>query len=360
MSTGWPCSRGAGPQPVIIAGMEPRERLYHMILGYRATQAIRAAAQLGICDVLAPEPMPSEEAAVRVDADAGMLLRLMRLLAALGVLTEAADGRFANTEMGDLLRTDVAGSLRSTVIGLCEESWWNAWGALPRGIRAEGIPFELVNGRSSWDEMRDNPVVAARFNSFMTSQTETFLPQLLRQFDFSTVGHVVDVGGGNGALLAGILRANPGARGTVCDLEAGLSGARDYLEAQGVASRGNVVPGSFFDSVPAGADVYLLRLILHDWPDDRAGEILGVCRRAMRPGAQLLVIDTVLPNRAIDDPRARLKFLYDVNMHVMFGGRERTESDLRAILEAAGFTVDRVLATEPTATVVATAAAAPG
>jgi ubiquinone/menaquinone biosynthesis C-methylase UbiE len=206
--------------------------------------------------------------------------------------------------------------------------------------------------------MRDSPEMAERFNAFMATQTETFLPQLLHHFDFSTARHVVDVGGGKGALMAGILRANPRARGTVCDLEAGLSAARAYLEAQGVASRVDLAVGSFFDSVQAGADVYVLRHILHDWPDDRAADILAVCRRAMRPGARLLVIETLLPDRAIDDPAARIKFFYDLNMFVMFGARERTERELQTMLEEAGFTVDRVLPTEPTATLVATAAAA--
>jgi SAM-dependent methyltransferase len=338
--------------------MEARERLYHMIVGYRATQAIRAAALLGICDVLAEGQLAAAEAAVRVEADPGLVQRLMRLLAALGVLAESADGRFANTEMGDLLRTDVAGTLRTAVIGLCQDSSWSAWGALPRGIRGEGVPFELANGQPPWEEMRDNPEVAERFNAFMATQTETFLPQLLHHFDFSTARHVVDVGGGRGALLAGILRANPGVRGTICDLDSGLSGAGEYLEAQGVAGRVDLAAGSFFESVPAGADVYLLRHILHDWPDERAAEILAVCRRAMRPGARLLVIDTLLPERATDDPAPRIRFFYDLNMFVMFGARERTERELRIMVEEAGFTVDRVLPTEPTATVVATAAEA--
>jgi hypothetical protein len=340
--------------------MESRERLYHMIVGYRATQAIRAAALLGICDVLAQGQLAAAEAAARVEADPAMLHRLMRLLAALGLLIESADGRFANTEMGDLLRADVAGSLRPAVIGMGEDSWWGAWAALPRGIRGEGIPFELANGRPPWEEMRDNPQVAERFNAFMAAQTETFLPQLLQHFDFSTAGHVVDVGGGRGALLAGILRANPGVRGTICDLEAGLAGARAYLEAQGVACRVDLTAASFFESVPAGADVYVLRHILHDWPDDRAADILAVCRRAMHAGARLLVIDTLLPDKATDDPAARISFFYDLNMFVMFGGRERTERELRTMVEEAGFTVDRVLPTEPTATVVATAAEARG
>jgi hypothetical protein len=125
-----------------------------------------------------------------------------------------------------------------------------------------------------------------------------------------------------------------------------------------VAGRVDLAAGSFFESVPARADVYVLRHILHDWPDDRAADILAVCRRAMHPGARLLVIDTLLPDTATDDPVARMKFFYDLNMFVMFGARERTERELQTMVEAAGFAVDRVLPTEPTATIVATAAEA--
>ncbi|MDQ2960382.1 MAG: hypothetical protein M3R48_04945 [Candidatus Dormibacteraeota bacterium] len=331
--------------------MEPDARLYEMILGYRGTQIIRTAALLGICDQLVVEPLAASVLATRVHADPAPLGRLLKALAALGLLSEGGDGRFSNTEMGSLLRSDVERSLRGTAIGVGEESWWRAWGELPRAVTSGGVPYEHSEGQTLWQEMADDPAVAARFNAFMSGRAEIFAPQLLACFDFSHARQIVDVGGGVGALLAGILHAHPKAQGTLFDVSAGLADAPTYLRARGVANRCTLVPGSFFESVPPGADVY----ILHDWPDDRAAEILHVCRSAMAPEATLLVIDAVLPARAIDDPGALLKFLYDINMLVLFGARERTEQELRRMLEAASFAVDRVLPTEPTATLVATA-----
>lgn len=335
--------------------MEAGNRLYEMILGYRTTQIIHAAALLGICDELAPGPLASSVLATRVRVDPPLLHRLLQALAALGLLNESEDGRFSITELGFLLRSDVDGSLRSTVVGMGEDSWWRAWGQLPRALTSGGVPYERSEGRTFWQEMDDDPPVAGRFNSFMSARAETFTPQLLGHFDFSEARHIVDVGGGVGALLAGILEAHPQARGTLFDLPAGLANAPAYLRARGVDGRCTLVAGSFFDSVPAGADVYILRDILHDWPDERAAEILRVCRSAMAPPAKLLVIDAVLPARATEDPAALTKFLYDINMFVLFGSRERTEQELRRLLEAGSFAVDRLLPTEPTATLVATA-----
>jgi hypothetical protein len=335
--------------------MEAGARLYEMILGYRGTQIIRTAALLRVCDELAAEPLASSVLATRVHVDPALLHRLLQALVALGLLTEAEDGRFSNAEMGSLLRSDVEGSLRSTAIGMGEDSWWKAWGELPRAASSGGVPYERSEGRTFWQEMAEDPAVAARFNSFMSGRAEIFAPQLLGRFDFSGTRHIVDVGGGVGALLAGILQAHPQAQGTLFDLPAGLADAPAYLRARGVESRCTLVPGSFFDAVPTGADVYILRDILHDWPDDRAAEILRACRSAMTPGAELLVIDAVLPARATDDPAAVTKFLYDINMFVLFGARERTEQELRRMLEATAFTADRLLPTEPTATLVASA-----
>lgn len=335
--------------------MEPDARLYEMILGYRSTQIIRTAALLGICDELAAEPLASSVLATRVRVEPGLLHRLLQALAALGVLTEGEDGRFSNAAMGGLLRGDVDGSLRTTVIGTAEDSSWRAWSELPRALISGGVPYERSEGRTFWEQMANDHVVAARFNSFMSGRAEIFAPELLSRFDFSSARHIVDIGGGIGALLAAVLQSHPHAQGTLFDLPAGLADAPEYLRARGVESRCTLVPGSFFESVPPGADVYILRDILHDWPDDRAAQILSVCRSAMAPAATLLVIDAVLPPRAIDDSHVRPKFLYDINMFVLFGARERTERELRGMLEAASFTVERLLPTEPTATLVATA-----
>ena len=342
-------------ETVIISRMTAAERLYQLLLGYRITQAIRAAALLGVCDALAAGPRASSTVAAEIDADPGLVHRLMQALAAIGLCTATDDRLFANTELGDLLRRDVPGSLRSTVIGMGEDSWWAAWAQFPRAISGGGIPFELANGKEFWQEMAEAPVVADRFNAFMSGQTENFLPRLLNAFEFSGVRHVVDVGGGSGALLVGILQAHRDARGTLFDLPSGLTAAPAYLRAHGVADRCDVVEGSFFDSVPSGGDVYILRLILHDWPDDRAGAILATCRHAMSTGASLLVIDAAMPEHASADPAALVKFLYDLHMYVLFGARERTEPEMRRILQAASFRVDRVVPTEPAAIFIATA-----
>ncbi len=166
---------------------------------------------------------------------------------------------------------------------------------------------------------------------------------------------MVDVGGGNGALIAQVLTAHPALRATLFDLEAGLEGADAYLRGRGVRGRCDLAVGSFFEAIPEGADTYLLKYILHDWDNGRAAEILAVCRRAMRPGARLIVIDHVLPARAVNAPRESRVLTIDMQMHVLFGSRERTEAELRSMLTEAGFEVVEVVPTAPPSTVVAKA-----
>jgi SAM-dependent methyltransferase len=180
------------------------------------------------------------------------------------------------------------------------------------------------------------------------SNTEAFVPQLLEAIDFSRFGTVVDVGGGNGGLIASVLSANPSLRGVLFDLESGLAGAEELLRRRGVADRCTTVAGDFFESVPTGGDIYLLRLVLHDWDDKDAARILNTVRRAMSPGSRLLVIDHLLPARADTSPASRAALIIDMHMYVLFGARERTESDMRGMLDAAGFRVERIALTSPT------------
>ena len=335
--------------------MTPGEKLFEMVSGYRVTQFVRTAALLGICDELAGAPREAAEVAAAVGADPGLLRRLLRALAGAGVLEEGEDGKFRNTPVGELLRRDVPGGLRDFAIALPEDRSWAAWGALPTAIREGIVPFDLANGRSFWEALAADPGAASGFNRFMVEQTEVFAPQLLRAFDFSASVRVVDVGGGNGALIAQVLTAHPALRATLFDLEAGLEGADAYLRGRSVRGRCEVAVGSFFEAIPEGADTYLLKYILHDWDDGRAAEILAVCRRAMRPGARLIVIDHVLPARAVNAPRESRVLTIDMQMHVLFGSRERTEAELRSMLAEAGFEVLEVVPTAPPSTIVARA-----
>ncbi|MDQ6884528.1 MAG: acetylserotonin O-methyltransferase [Candidatus Dormibacteraeota bacterium] len=331
------------------------DRLYQMISGFRVTQMVRTAALLGICDALVAGPRDAVSVAAELHADPEVLRRLMRALTGLGVLTEADDRRFSNTAIGELLRKDIPGSMRNAAIALPSDANWEAWAKLPRGVADGSVPFELAHGRSMWEKLAGEPEAAARFNGFMAAQSAAFAPQLSEAFDFSRCRQVVDVGGGNGALIAGVLAANPSLRGTLFDVEAGLAGGEAYLRHQGVADRCELKAGDFFKSVPQGGDVYLLKLILHDWDDARATEILKSCRRAMRPGASLLVMDYILPERAVPGPREAQALTMDLHMFTLFGARERTEQELRAMLTQTGFGVDRVVPTSPQATIVATA-----
>ncbi|MEO9007767.1 MAG: methyltransferase [Candidatus Dormibacter sp.] len=331
------------------------DRLYQMISGFRVTQMVRTAALLGICDALAGGPREAGSLATEIHADPGLLRRLMRGLAGLGLLTEAADGRFSNTPVGQLLRKDVPGSMRNAAIALPADANWEAWARLPDGVINGTAPFELAHGRPMWEKLAAEPEAAARFNAFMAAQTATFVPQLLEVFDFSKCARVVDVGGGNGALIAGVLAAHPSLRGMLFDVDAGLAGAEAYLRDHGVGDRCELKAGDFFKSVPEGGDAYLLKLILHDWDDARATEILKTCRRAMKPGAHLVVIDYVLPERAVEGPREGLALVMDLHMFVLFGARERTEKEIGTMLRATGFRLERVAPSSPQSTLVGTA-----
>jgi SAM-dependent methyltransferase len=332
-----------------------RDRLLGLIGGYRVTQLIRTAALLKICDQLAHGPREAADVAATVHADPALLHRLMRALVGIGVLDEGEDGRFSNTEMGEHLRSDLPGNLAAPAISLTEDPGWLAWARLRQGVVEGTIPYVVANDTTVWDLQASNPEAAARFNAHMAAQTEAFASQLVKAFDFSQCRTVVDVGGGKGALMSGILSANPNLHGVVCDLEQGLAEADEYLQRRGVAGRCTTVAGDFFKSVPPEGDCYLLRLILHDWDDPHALRILESVRRAMAPGSRLLVIDHLLPARADASPDSRVALIMDIHMFVMFGSRERTEEDMRTMLAAAGFDVERIAPTTPTRTIIAIA-----
>lgn len=335
--------------------MEPRAQLDGLIGGFRVSQAIRAAAWWRVADALAAGPASADAVAAGVGADPSLVHRLLRFLAAVGVTVELADDRFANSPLGELLRTDVPGSLHAAAIGRTQDGWWSAWSQLSPSLAGGSVPYDVAHGESFWAGLRRDPEAAVVFDDLMTSKTSAFVPELIRAYDFSSARLVVDVGGGSGALLGGILAAAPQARGIVADLPGGLAAATRTLAALGVADRCRPVVADFFVEVPTGGDVYILRQILHDWPDDRSAQLLAVCRRAMQPDARLLVIDQLLPEHATEDPDARLAFELDLQMFVLFGAGERTRAELVGLTEAAGFRVDAVLPTTPERTLVATA-----
>ena len=304
-----------------------RAELAGRIMGFMISQAVYVAAKLRIADLLAEGSRPARELAGAIGADADALYRLLRLLAGYRIFVEDSSGRFANSDLSDLLR-DGPGSFRdfSLVFG---EHFYPAFGALPEAIETGEPAFDAVFG-ASWDDyLAANPEASARFNRFMAGGKQA-LAEVLAADRWRGDETVVDVGGGNGALLEALLALRPSLRGIVFDLPHVVSEAERRIRAAGLADRCRTVAGSFFDGVPAG-DVYVLSHILHGWKDDRASEILDAVRDAIASDGRAVIVDGVVapPN----EPGAKLMDL----LMLTVGGRERTEEEWRALLGRAGF-----------------------
>jgi hypothetical protein len=305
----------------------PEHALRQMIVGYRISQAIFVAVKLGIPDVLKDEARTSETG---VDRDA--LHRLLVVLASSAVLRETAPARFALTAMGALLRKD--GAVRDSVI-LAAEVFWPAYSELLHTVRTGRSGVERAFGVPIYDYLARNPEADAAYTAIMTAATSAMAAALTSSYDFSGIGTVVDVGGGQGAFLTAILKTYPHLRGILFDRSAAVAGAREALVAQQVAERCEVVAGDFFEGLPADRDVYILKWVISEWADERAVVILKNCRRAMTTRGRVLVMEPLdLPSNA----------LFNLNMLVTWnGGRVRSPAELTALFANAGLRVERII-----------------
>jgi hypothetical protein len=318
----------------------PATRLRNL-LSYNTTQMLYVAAKLEIADRLAGGPRGADELAQEAGAHPRALYRLLRALTHVGVFAEDDKRRFRLTPMADLLRADVPGSLRAFALSYGEPWWWTPWGRLLDTVRTGRTAFDATLGQGFFEYLQQHPDAAAVFNANMTAMTGRDVPELVTTYDFGGTGLLVDIAGGHGALVSAILQTGRRARAILFDQPAVIAGARARLEAAGIAERCTLMAGSFFETIPAGGDTYTLKDIIHDWDDARAIEILRNCRRAMTPEAKLLLIERVLPA----DGEPAVGKMVDVTMMVLTGGMERTETEYRALLEAAGFTLQRVVFT---------------
>jgi SAM-dependent methyltransferase/DNA-binding transcriptional ArsR family regulator len=310
--------------------------------GYWTTQVVYVMAKLGLADQLAEGPRTVDALAAATGAHAPTLSRLLRALAGLGLVREGADGRFEATKLGRCFATGTPGSLRGRAI-LSGETFYTAWGALLHSVRT-GLPaFDHQFGAPSYEYLGRHPDIAAVFNETMASATSLAAEALAAAHDFGGATSVVDVGGGTGALLTRILRANPHLRGVLFDLPEVALAAEGLLSDAGVEERCRVVAGDFFaDELPPGGDVYVLSWIIHNWDDERSVALLRNCRRAMADDARLLLVERVLPPGDEPSPVA----LWDLHMLVMTTGRERTEEEFRVLLAAADLELTNVVGTD--------------
>jgi len=317
-------------------------RLLEIVNGSWMTQATRVAAELGLPDLITEGRRTADDLAAATHTHAPSLHRLLRALVTLDICRERADGTFELTPMGELLRTDADGSVRSWTIYWGREVW-PEWAHLLDSVTTGRSARELVSGKAHFDPLRDDPARAAIFNSAMAENTRLTTRSLVSGYDFSATSRIVDVGGGYGELLAAVLTANPTVEGVLFDLPHAIEKAVPYLEKFGVADRCTLLSGDFFEELPADADAYMLKNVLHDWDDEHSHDILATCRRAMAGSSKLLVIERLVPEVMEPKPEHRLLARADLHMLVAHAALERTESQFRDLLGAAGFTTSRVI-----------------
>jgi hypothetical protein len=305
--------------------------------GIIVAQAIHAATKLGIADLLSFGPKNVAELAVDSGAHPPSLERLLRALSTMGVFAITPDGRFCNTPLSDVLRADHPQSQRASALFLPATFLWRPLAELHETVRTGDPAFQRIFGQRSFDYLASHQDDAAVFNAVMTEGIGWTSSAMLAAYDFSRFHCLVDVGGGEGALLRDILSATPRVRGVLFDLPQVVSGASALLTGD-VGTRCQIVGGDFFNSVPAGGDAYLLKGVIHDWPDQDAIKILQNTRRAMGPESTLLLIENVVDAQR---PVGIMELLM-----LVIGGRERTEVDFRSLLARTGFAITRIVPTD--------------
>jgi hypothetical protein len=333
-------------------GSPPHIRLIQAGLGYRVSQVIFAAADLGLADLIEGNPKSAEDLAGPLKAHAPSLHRLMRTLAGLGVLTELDADRFALTPLGQSLKSDAPGHARATILALGGSAFRRGFDELVYSVRTGKPGFHKAHGMGPFDYLEHSPEHAALFSEAMIGSNAPEQEAVASSYDFSAFRTIVDVGGGSGNLLVQILRRFPETRGVLFDLAHVLTRSAAVLEAGGVANRVERQPGSFFESAPVGGDAYLLSHILHDWNEAQCLTILGNIRKVMSADARLLIIEMVLPAGDAPHPGKML----DMAMMVLHGGQERTGAEYAALLSKADL---QLVGVTPTASPVSVIEAVP-
>ncbi|MGF1466719.1 MAG: methyltransferase [Sandaracinaceae bacterium] len=325
--------------------LPPPIALYRLGTAFYVSQALFVAAKLGLADHLADEPRSAEDLARRAGCHADALRRVLRLLVSAGVFREDDEGRFSATELGACMRE---GSSRSSVLLFSGPGQWAVWGDLLTTVKTGEPALERVFGVGPFQYFDERPEEAAVFDRAMSGFSAMIAKAVAAAYDFSSMRSVVDVGGGDGALLLGILEAQEALRGTVFDLPRLAGPARRRIADAGLGERCAFLGGDFFTSVPPGADAYVLKHVIHDWEDARAADILRNVRRAMGEGGKLLIVESLYPERIDTSSASQGAAKNDCNMLVATGGRQRTEQAFRDLLAAAGLRLSRVVPTPMT------------
>lgn len=309
----------------------PAAQLFRLLFGHMVTQCLAVVARLGVADQLASGPVESDMLAPRVGADPDALYRMMRALASVGIFDEMRPRTFAQTPLSDLLREDATPSFRYVAM-MNGGELFRAWGDAFESAKTGKPAFEHVFGASHFAYLADHPEAQNVFNKAMSGAARGFV-EVLAGVDWAGTRNVVDVGGGDGTLLLGLLARCPSLEGVVFDLPQVVAAAEAKIARSDVAARLTCRGGSFLENDLPAADAYILARVLHNWSDKKAASILGSCRRSIRAGGGLLILEEILPEGNAPHPGK----LLDLQMLVVVGGRERTQREWDVLLGGAGF-----------------------
>jgi hypothetical protein len=320
---------------------DPSIELMRLISGYQVSQALYAAATLGVADQLKDGPKPYDVVAQACGAHPLSLYRLLRALAAVGVFHESDNKEFSLTALGVCLTSDGPGSTRNYARWIGQRGQWGSWGNLLQSIKSGESALGFTYGTDAWTYRMQHPDEQAVYDSAMSGNSRREAQGVLEAFDFGQFGCVVDIGGGQGLLLKTILLAYPGSRGILFDRPQVIASADQALNSPELRQRCQLIAGSFFESVPTGGDVYLMKVIIHDWDDRAAIDILRTCHRAMSAAATLILVERVIgsPNEM---PEGKFS---DLNMMVVHAAMERTRQEFDDLLRNGGFKLKEIITT---------------
>ena len=317
----------------------PRQQVLQMIHSYWTAQAIHVAAKLNLAELVQDGPKTAAELAKVTNSHPQSLYRLLRALASVEIFAEDEQGRFRLTPMAECL-LDQHGSQRAVALMMGEEHY-RSWGDLLYSIQTGKPAFDHLFGKPVFDWLSEHPEQAKIFDAAMTGFHGPETQAMIDAYDYTGVTTLVDIGGGNGTVLAAVLKKYPAMKGILYDLPGVIERAKKNLADAGLAARCQTIAGSFFQSAPSGGDVYQMRHIIHDWTDEQCQTILGHIRKVIPKTGRLLVIEMVVKPGNVPQPAKWL----DLNMLVLPGGRERTESEYRAMYAQAGFQLTQIVPT---------------
>jgi O-methyltransferase domain/Dimerisation domain len=335
------------------SGAPPDAVLTQILLGSLASQALYVAAKLGIADMLVDGPRQVDELATAAGADAPSLYRVLRALASFGVFAEQDNRVFEMTPTAEPLRSDVPNSLRDVAIFWGEDWHWQVWGKTLHSVRTGKSAWAEIHGEQVFEYFEKNQEAARIFDRAMTSFSSVATGAVVEAYDFGGIERLVDIAGGQGRFLTGILEANPSMRGVLFDLPHVIEGARQIIPSSSACNRCELTTGDFFVSVPSGGDAYIMKHIIHDWDDERALTILRNIKQAMNSGGRVLLVEAVIADGNGQD----FGKLLDIEMLVSPGGKERTAAEYEDLFRRAGLRLTRIVPTKSPYSVIEAVAA---